>query len=45
MRKSYTASLTGDILCGDHTFAIAAVPSCGGGRLYEAMYTVMNEKS
>lgn len=36
-------SITGRILCGDHTFKIAKIPTLGYQRVFEAMYTVMNE--
>ena len=36
-------SLRGEILRGDHTFAIAKMPQHQRHQLYEAMYTIMNE--
>jgi hypothetical protein len=36
-------SLTGTILCGDHTFKVAKVPFSGHQRMFEAMYSMMNE--
>lgn len=35
--------LTGKILCGDHTFQVAKVPFAGHQRMFEAMYSIMNE--
>jgi hypothetical protein len=36
-------SLTGKVLSGDHTFAVAKVPHAGHQRIFEAMYSVQNE--
>lgn len=37
--------IKGDVLCGDHTFAIAGTVSDQKQKLFEAMFTVMNENS
>jgi hypothetical protein len=34
---------TGTILCGDHTFSVAKVPFQDHQRIFEAMFSVMNE--
>jgi len=35
--------LTGDILCGDHTFAVAKVPTQNYTKIFEGLYSIMNE--
>jgi hypothetical protein len=36
-------SLKGNILCGDHTFKVAKVPFSGHQRMFEAMWSMLNE--
>jgi hypothetical protein len=43
MKTSYINSLTGNILCADHTFKVAKVPFLDHSRIFKALFSVMNE--
>lgn len=43
-KTAWIRSLRGDILSGDHTFKVAKVPCSNYERVFEAMFSVMNEK-
>eukprot|EP00158_Paraphelidium_tribonemae_P008313 Partr_v1_DN28548_c0_g1_i1_m73081 len=42
-KNRYMQSIVGDMLKCDHTFKVAAVPMIRNRRIFEAMFTVMNE--
>lgn len=43
LKTRYIASLTGSVLCGDHTFKVAKVPHANFERVFEAMFAILNE--
>lgn len=42
-KHQHNMGITGDILSGDHTFKIAKVPCSNFERIFDAMFSVMNE--